>query len=60
VDDEGRVRMGREAMGGMMDEERVGGWMMRLRWMWVADEKIESTGYFSWSTGRESSPTTVK
>ena len=60
MENEGRVRMGREAMSVMMGGTKVGGWMMRVGWLWVADEKIESTGYFSWSTGRESSPTTVK
>jgi len=36
--------MGRNAMSRMMDEENVWGWMMRLEWKWVVDEKIESTG----------------
>ena len=30
MENEGRVRMGRNAMSVMVDEERVGGWMMRL------------------------------
>jgi hypothetical protein len=44
VENEGRVRMGREAMSVMMGGTKVGEWMLRLRWSWVVDEEIESTG----------------
>jgi len=43
VENDGRGMRERNALSGMMDEERVGGWIMRLEWMWVVDEKIEST-----------------
>jgi hypothetical protein len=44
VESEGRVRMGRDAMSGILDEERIGEWMMRLSWSWVVNEEIESRG----------------
>ena len=60
VDGDGRIGMEGYAMSAMTGEKRVRRWMMRLEWMWVVDERIESTGYNFWSAGKSTSLTTVR